>query len=141
MSIRFSNLYGCTVLLFLLFGPGMLAFYFSRSLVWLFATPFATIILILVLATFRPKRNLTPGQFADELERRLHKLEGAMNLDDVLCISVADDRLERILWQLRELDSAPKEKQNEELKSAIAAIRRGELPEVVAPKFLTYGDR
>jgi hypothetical protein len=144
MSTRFSNLYGCTVLLFLLFGPGVLVFYFSRSLIWLFAMPFATMLLVFVLAilaTFRPKRNLTPEQFADELERRLHKLEGAMNSDDVLSISVADERLEQILWRLRELDFAPKEKQKEELKSAIAAIRRGELPEVVAPKLLTYRDR
>jgi len=103
--------------------------------------PLATIVGLFVLANSLPKRNLTPDQFADELERRLSKLGDTMNLDDVLSISVADERLGRVLTQLRELEYAPMEKQTEELKSAIAAIRRGDLPEVVTPTILTYRDR
>lgn len=141
MDFRVSKPLGCVLLVGLLFGPGIFATYFSGSLIWLFAMPLATIVGLFVLANSLPKRNLTPDQFADELERRLSKLGDTMNLDDVLSISVADERLGRVLTQLRELEYAPMEKQTEELKSAIAAIRRGDLPEVVTPTILTYRDR
>lgn len=141
MANRFTNRYGRTVLLFLFFGPAILVSYLSRSLIWLILMPFATILVAFLVAAFKPKRKLTPDQFADELEKYLLRPKNEMYWDDVMCISVADERLERVLWQLWKLEFEPREKQNEELKAVIAAIRRGELPELVPPKFLTYSDR
>jgi hypothetical protein len=140
MAIRISGLSGCATVLLVLFGPALLVAYLSHSLIWLIVMPFATILVAFVVAASKPKRKLTPDQFADRLEKYLLNPENEMDWDDVMCISVADERLERILWQLWKLDSEPREKQKEELKAVIAAIRRGDLPEVVPPKFLTYND-
>jgi hypothetical protein len=141
MAIRLSGLPGCAAALLVLFGPALLVTYLTHSLIWLIAVPFVIILVALLVAAIPSKRKVTPEQFADELERHLLGTEGPWDWDDVTTIAIADERLERIRWELSRFDSLSQEKDREELKALVAAIRRGELPELVPPKFLTRGDR
>ena len=141
MAIRLSGLPGCAAALLVLFGPALLVMYLTHSLIWLIAVPFVIILVALLVAAIPSKRKVTPEQFADELERHLLGTEGPWDWDDVTTIAIADERLERIRWELSRFDSLSQEKDREELKALVAAIRRGELPELVPPKFLTHGDR
>jgi hypothetical protein len=141
MAIRLSGLPGCAAALLVLFGPALLVTYLTHSLIWLIAVPFVIILAALLVAAIPSKRKVTPEQFADELERHLLGTEGPWDWDDVTTIAIADERLERIRWELSRFDSLSQEKDREELKALVAAIRRGELPELVPPKFLTHGDR
>jgi hypothetical protein len=85
-----------------------------------------------------PKRNPTPEEFADKLERHLLGTEGKWDWDDITSYRVDDERLEQVRQGLPRFDSLASEKDREELKALIAAIRRHELPEVVKPTHLTY---
>jgi hypothetical protein len=135
MAIRLSGLPGCAAALLVLFGPALLVTYLTHSLIWLIAVPFVIILVALLVAAIPSKRKVTPEQFADELERHLLGTEGPWDWDDVTTIAIADERLERIRWELSRFDSLSQEKDREELKALVAAIRRGELPELVPPKF------
>lgn len=136
---------GCAVLFLILFAPGIVIAYISRSLIWVIASPVAMIVVLILLSkvarVFNPdygKRSVTPEQFASELERHLLGTEGKWDWDDVTSVCVADDRLERIRQELPRFDRLESEKDREDLKALIAAIRRGDFPEVVPPEFLTY---
>jgi hypothetical protein len=87
------------------------------------------------------KRKVTPEQFAEELERHLLGTGGPWDWDDTTSVAIADERLERIRWELTKFDSLAQEEDKDELKAIIAALRRGELPEVVPATHLTYRDR
>jgi hypothetical protein len=140
MAIRLSGFSGCAAVLLVVFGPALLVAYLSHSLVWLIVVPFVIILLALLVAAIPSKRKLTPEQFADKLERHLHGTEGPLDWDDITSVAIADERLERIRWKLSRFDSLSREREKEELKVLIAAIRRGELPEVIPPNILTYSD-
>jgi|SRR6266487_416756 len=142
MAIHLARGSGCVVVLLVLFVPAILVFYLSHSLIWLILIPVGIIILALLVARAAPrKRKVSPEQFADELERHLLGTEGEWDWDDVTSVAIADERLERIRWELPRFDTLSQEKDKEELKTLIAALRRGELPEVVPPKHLTYRAR
>ena len=79
------------------------------------------------------KRAITPEQFADELEKHVLGTEGEWDWDDTTSIAIADERLERIRRRLSKFDSLTRTKDQDELKSIITALRRGELPEIVWP--------
>jgi hypothetical protein len=51
------------------------------------------------------KRQVTPEQFADELERHLLGSGGPWDWDDTTSIRIVDERLERIRWELPKFDS------------------------------------
>jgi len=141
MAIHLARGSGCVVVLLVLFVPAIIVFYLSHSLIWLILIPVGIIILALLVAAVPRKRKVSPEQFADELERHLLGTEGEWAWDDVTSIAIADERLERIRWELPRFDTLSQEKDKEELKTLIAALRRGELPEVVPPKHLTYRTR
>jgi hypothetical protein len=137
--LKFS---GCTIVLLVLFLPATLAAYVLHDLVWLIVVPIGIIALALIVAALPSKgREVTPSQFADELERHLLGTEGPWDWDDTTSIRIADERLERIRCELSKFDSLTQEKDKDELKAIIAALRRGELPEVVPPRHLTYRRR
>ena len=141
MAIHLARGSGCVVVLLVLFVPAILVFYLSHSLIWLILIPVGIIILALLVAAVPRKRKVSPEQFADELERHLLGTEGEWDWDDVTSVAIADERLERIRWELPRFDILSQEKDKEDLKTLIAALRRGELPEVVPPKHLTYRAR
>jgi hypothetical protein len=138
MAVHLSGGGGCAVVLLVLFVPAILTAYFLQSAIWLLIIPVAIIILALFVAARPSRRKITPEQFAGELERHLLGTEGQWDWDDTTSIAIADERLERIRWNLSKFDSLMQEKDKEELKAIIAALRRGELPEAVPPTHLTY---
>jgi hypothetical protein len=103
--------------------------------------PFGIIVLVFFIAALPIKRKVTPDQFADELERHLPGTGSPWDWDDTTSVAIADERLERIRCELSKFDSLTQEKAKDELKAIIAALRRGELPQVVPPTHLTYRRR
>jgi len=69
-------------------------------------------------------------QFANDLERHLLGTEGPWDWDDKICVEVADKELEALRCKLQKFASLNLEKDKEELREIIAALRRGEIPEV-----------
>jgi hypothetical protein len=141
MHINLSTLSGRTVTLLLLFVPAILAAYFLHSMVWIIIVPVGIIAVGLFLAAFPIKRKVTLEQFADQLERHLLGTEGKWDWDDTTSIAITDERLERIRGELPKFDSLTQEKDKDELRALIAALRRGEVPELVPPTHLTYPNR
>ena len=128
-------------MLLVLFLPAALTAYVLHNLTWLVVVPFGIIVLAFLIAALLSKRKVTPEQFADELESHLLGTGGPWDWDDTTSIRIADERLERIRWELPKFDSLTREEDKAELKAIIEALRRGELPEVVPVKDLTYRSR
>ena len=126
------------IVLLVLFLPATLTGYFLHNLAWLFVVSFGIIVLILFMAALPIKRQVTPEQFADELESHLLGTGGPWDWDDTTSIRIADERLERIRSELPKFDSLAREEDKAELKAIIEALRRGEMPDVVPVKDLTY---
>ena len=127
------------IVLLVLFLPATLTAYFLRNLAWLAVVPIGIIALALIVAALPSKgRKVTPSQFADELERHLLGTGGPWDWDDTTSIRIADERLERIRWELPKFDSLNREVDKTELKAMIETLRRGEIPEVVPVRDLTY---
>jgi hypothetical protein len=107
----------------------------------LIVVPIGIIALALIVAALSSKgREVTPSQFADELESHLLWTEGPWDWDDTTSIRIAEERLERIRWELSKFDSLTREEDKSELKAIIEALRRGEF-EAVPVKDLTYWNR
>ena len=126
------------IVLLVLFLPATLTAYFLHNLAWLLVVPLGIIVLVLFIAALPIKRKVTPEQFADELERHLLGTGGPWDWDDTTSIRIADERLERIRWELPKFDSLAREEDKAQLKTIIEALRRGKIPEVVPVKDLTY---
>ena len=142
---KLSGCTGCAIIVLVLFAPGILIAYIFQSGIWLIVTPVAIVLIAVLASTIRRglnpdigKQMVTPEQFADELERHLLGTEGKWDWDDITSRRIADERLERISRDLSRFDSLSQEKDREELRALIAALRRGEIPEVVPPTHLTY---
>lgn len=130
------------IVLLVLFLPAAATAYVLHNLAWFFVVPFGIIVLAFLIAAASPrKRKVTPQQFADELEKHLLGTGGKWDWDDVTSVAIADDRLELIRWGLPKFDCLSDEKDREELRDLIAALRRGEVSEVVPPRHLTYRAR
>jgi hypothetical protein len=148
MAIRRSGGWGCAVVLLVLFVPAILTAYFLQSVIWLIIIPFGTIALVMIIAMLaalsvavfdiRPK--LTPEQLADKLERHLLFCTESKDDDDTLPFAIADERLERLVWEIQAFDLRV-ERDKDKLRAIIAALRRGEVPEVVPLTYLTYRNR
>ena len=119
------------IVLLVLFFPATLTAYFLHNPVWLVVVPFGIIVLCLLIAVMPSKRKVTAQQFADELESHLLGTGGPWDWDDTTSVAIADPRLEAVRMGLgSNLDSLSNEQDKDELRSIIAALRRGELPEV-----------
>ncbi|HVA18405.1 MAG TPA: hypothetical protein VMV59_11905 [Candidatus Dormibacteraeota bacterium] len=128
--------------LLILLVPAILTSYFLHSALWLVVIPLGVIAFaVFVAALPGHKRIITPEKFADELERYLLGIEDKWDRDDTTSLAIADERLEQIRWGLSKFDSMAREKDKEDLKAIISALRRGDLPEVVTPTHLTYRSR
>ena len=119
------------IVLLVLLLPAVLTAYVLHSLTWLVVVPFGIIVLALFIAALPAKRKVTPEQFADELESHLLGTEGPWDWDDTTSVVIADARLAEVRSRLGpNLDSLSHEKDKDELRAIIAALRRGELPDV-----------
>jgi hypothetical protein len=104
--------------------------YLLNSRRWLLLVPLGIIALAVIVAALPLKRKVTPEQFADELERHLLGTGGDWDWDDTTSVVISDPRLEQLRRALPKFDSLKLEKDRDELKAIIAALRRGEVPEV-----------
>jgi hypothetical protein len=112
-----------------LFLQAVVAAYVLHNLTWLVVVPLGIVILALVIAALPSKRKVTPEQFADELERHLLGTGGPWDWDDTTSVRIADPRLEEVRSRLGpNLDSLSHEKDKDELRAIIAALRHSELP-------------
>ena len=123
-------------MLLVLFLPAALTAYVLHSLAWLVIVPLGITVLAFFIAALPSKRKVTPEQFADELESHLLGTGGRWDWDDTISVTIADPRLEQVRSRLgTNLDSLSHEKDKDELRAIIAALRRGELPEAtVSPE-------
>jgi hypothetical protein len=133
MAIHLAGGSGCTLVLLVLLAPSILTAYFLHSSIWLIIIPFGIIALVLFVAALPIKRKVTPEQFADELEQHLLGTEGKYDWDDTTSVMIADPRLERVRFALPRFDSLTLQKDKDELRGIIAALRRGELPDAGPP--------
>jgi hypothetical protein len=124
---------GCAVLLIALIAPGVLLAALLHSAVWVFAVPASLIVAMLIVAVLPIPRKVTPHKFADELERHLLGTEGPWDWDDTISVRIADKRLEilRLSFGGR-FDTLARQEDRDELGVIIAALRRGEIPDVTA---------
>lgn len=138
MGIRLSGRSGFALVAAVLFVPAILVAYFLHSGIWLIMVPLGIIAFVLLVAALpSSKREVTPEQFANELERHLLGTEGDWDWDDTTSVTIADERLERIRRGLAKFDSLEFQKDKDELQALVDALRRGELPEADPSKHLS----
>ena len=145
MALQLSRRYGCAVLLLVLFVPTTLTAYLMDSAIWLIVVPLGIIALVMIVAVLAAllvalldiKPKLTPQQFADKLERHLLSWTEGKEDDDTLPFAIADERLEKLAWEIQAFDLR-EERDKDKLRAIIAALRRGEVPEAVPSTYLTY---
>jgi len=133
MAIHLSGGSGCSIVLLVLFVPAILTAFFLQSAIWLIAVPLGIVAVAVLVAALPIKRKVTPEQYADELERHLLGTEGPWDWDDTTSVAIADEHLERLRCALAKFDSLALQKDKDELKTVIEALRRGELPNVSPP--------
>ena len=106
--------------------------FISGSLRWLILIPLVLLLLMLVSPLFPfSKRNITPQQFADELERHLLGTEGGWDWGDhVTSSAIRDPQLDNLRGKLTKFDSLNLEERRKEFEEIIAALRRGEIPDI-----------
>lgn len=76
------------------------------------------------------KRKVTPQQWALELEPHLLGTDGPWDWDDATSVALADQKLEAVRGRLPKFDLLTTEERRREFESIIAALKRGEIPEV-----------
>lgn len=130
MAIHLSGGSGCAVALAVLFVPAGVVAYLFNDPKWLLIIPAGIVILALAIAALPIKRKVTPQQWASELEPHLLGTEGRWDWDDATSIALADPRLEAIRARLPKFDLLTTEERRREFESIIAALKRGEIPEV-----------
>jgi len=117
------------VFLAILIAPGTVAALVFHS-IWYFVIPTCLLVLLVAVLKFTGKRKVTIEQFAEELEKHLLGTDGQWGWDDTTSISIADSRWDRLRSQLHKFDSLILPEHVDELKGIIAALRRGEIPDV-----------
>jgi hypothetical protein len=122
---------GWLIVFLVLVVPAALTARILHNLAWLVFVPVGIVILALFIAALPIKRKVTPEQFADELESHLLGTGGPWDWDETTSVAIADSRLEAVRSRLGpNLDSLSRDQDKDELRAIIAALRRGELPEV-----------
>jgi hypothetical protein len=139
---RGHRLPGIVIFLLVLFVPATLMAYVLHNPAWLVVVPIALFILILAVAfvfgTLEKlfgigRRKGTPEEFANALEKCLLGEEPERGWDEPMDVTLADPRLERVRRSLclrPNLYRLATEKDKDELRAIIAALRRGDLPDV-----------
>ena len=130
MSIRVSLPVGCVLLCLVLLCPAIVIAYFFNSIAWLFVVPMSVLGLVILIGVLRGSPKVSPEQFAERLEKHLLGTEGEWDWDDTTSVRVADERLDRLRRYCMKFDSLRLDQDRDELKGIIAALRRGEVPEV-----------
>ena len=86
-------------------------------------------LLALVAASGRnEKRDVTPQEFAEELERHLVGSEGPYDWDATTSEELTDERLNRLIPRLIQYDRLDTVGKREQFREIIETLRRGEIP-------------
>ena len=119
------------VLLFCVVVPGLVLADALHSWTWFFAAPVAAVVLLCLNAAFnrRDKRNVTPQELANELERHLVGNEGQYDWGETTSVELADERLNRLIPRLIEYDRLDTAEKRQQFREIIEALRRGEIPD------------
>ena len=130
MAIHLQGGAGCFFVQVILIVPAIAAAVIFHSAWLLVIVPSGLLVLGVALGKWGPKRKVTPEQFADELEPHLLGTGGAWHWDDVTSVGIDDKRLERLRAKLAKFDNLILEERRIEFTQIIAALRRGEVPDV-----------
>lgn len=129
MAIHISSA-GSIVVIVSLVLPAILAAIVLHS-GWLFvAVPFALVLFWTVVGKWAPKKNVTPLQFANQLERHLLGTDGHRGWDDTTSIALADPRLDMLRCKLSKSDLLVLPERRKELAEILAALRHEAIPDV-----------
>jgi hypothetical protein len=110
--------------------PGIVLGSELHSWTWFFAASVAQATLLCLVAAWpQAKRNVTPKELADELERHLIGNEGPYDWDATTSEEIADARLNRLIPGLIEYDRLETAEKREQFREIIDALRRGEIPD------------
>lgn len=121
---------GRIALVIFLVVPGLLLANALHSWVWFFAALVAEGVLCLVAAFGRSeKRDVTPQELAEELERHLVGNEGRYDWDATTSVEITNERLNRLIPRLIEYDRLDTAEKREQFREIIETLRRGEIPD------------
>jgi hypothetical protein len=130
MALHLAGGSECAVLLALLFIPAVITAYFLNDPKWLVIIPVAIVAVGLSVAALPIKRKVTPEQWALELEPHLLGTDGTFDWDDAIRVRLADPRLEALRLKMSKFDLLPSEQRRHEFASVIAALKRGDIPDI-----------
>lgn len=114
----------------ILFVPAAIVTYCLNDPRWLVIIPVAIVAAGLLIAALPIKRKVTPQQWALELEPHLLGTDGRGDWDDATSIALGDPQLEALRHKMHKFDLLPTEKRRKEFEGIIAALKRGEIPDV-----------
>ena len=130
MAIHLQGGAGCFFVQVILIVPAIAAAVIFHSVWLLLAIPVCLVVLWAAMGKWGPKREVTPEQFADQLEQHLLGTGGAWHWDNVTSVGIDDKRLDGLRVKLVKFDSLMLEERRTEFTEIIAALRRGEVPDV-----------
>jgi hypothetical protein len=130
VAIHLSGSAGCFVAILIFLLPALLAAVIFHSAWLLIIVPVGVFVLWAALGKWGPKRKVRPQQFADELERHLHGTNSEWGWDDTTSVAIADQRLNALRCKLAKFDLLALPERREELAAIVAALKRGEIPDV-----------
>ena len=102
-----------------------------HSWTWFFAALIAEVVLLCLAAALghRNKRDVTPQELADELERHLVGNEGPYDWGETTSVELTDEKLNRLIPRLIEYDRLDTAEKLEQFREIIERLRRGEIPD------------
>ena len=111
--------------------PALLLANAFHSWTWFFAALIAEVVLLFLVSAFgrTNRREVTPQELADELERHLVGNEGRYDWDATTSVAFTDERLNRLLPRLIEYDRLDTVEKREQFREIIETLRRGEIPD------------
>ena len=130
MAIHLNGGPAALLALLILIVPAAVIANYSGSLLWPIMWPVGLVGVLILAGLLSPARKVTPQQYAELLEKHLEGTEGAWGWDNTTSIRIADKRLDKLRCKLAKFDTFALPEWEEEFKEIIAALRRGEIPEV-----------
>jgi hypothetical protein len=100
-----------------------------HSRTWLLGVPAGLVLMLLLIAALPFKREVTPQQWAEDLEKHLLGTDGRWGWDDATSVRLADEDIEKLQHRLiPRFDMLDTPEKGEEFRQITGALKRGELP-------------